>query len=86
VAHASIGGKFSLSSTHGSHYDFSMEANGRELTIELENVLGPGSVLSSPDQIAPFIREPRGVYNRPAAGVVLPADVNEVAQVVRWAN
>ncbi|NOZ32737.1 MAG: FAD-binding oxidoreductase [Alphaproteobacteria bacterium] len=63
-----------------------METHGRELTIELENVLGPGSVLSSPDQITPFIREPRGVYNRPAAGVVLPADVNEVASVVRWAN
>ncbi|APF36943.1 hydroxyacid dehydrogenase [Chelatococcus daeguensis] len=52
----------------------------------LAAVIGPGNVLTAPDDILPFLREPRDLFRGEALAVVRPGSTQEVAEVVRRAR
>src|SRR5271156_5786112 len=53
---------------------------------ELKAAVGEGSWLESPDAVAPFLTDFRRLYQGSAALVLLPHNVDEVAQILRICN
>lgn len=54
-----------------------------DLIANLRDQLGEAHVLTDPQDTAPYLQDWRGVYRGEALAVVRPADVNQVAEVVR---
>ena len=52
---------------------------------DLRTLLGDNAVLTDPERMAGYLREPRKRFNRTALAVALPADVAQVQALVRWA-
>ena len=53
---------------------------------ELKAAVGDGSWLDAPDAVAPFLTDFRGLYHGATPLVLLPRDVDEVAQILRICN
>ena len=56
------------------------------LTTRLEQLLGPGAVLSAPDDVAPYLVDHRRLYRGATPAVVSPASTAEVARLLAWCN
>lgn len=52
----------------------------------LIGILGPGGVISQAKDMAPFLDEPRRRFHTPARAVALPRTLEDVQNLVRWAN
>jgi D-lactate dehydrogenase (cytochrome) len=52
------------------------------LLARFADIVGPGAVLSSPEDMAPHLVEPRGLFQGKARAVVKPATTEEAAAVV----
>jgi FAD/FMN-containing dehydrogenase len=52
----------------------------------LAELIGAGSVLTAPDDVAPFLSDHRGLYAGRALGVVLPRSADEVSRVLAYCN
>ncbi len=59
-----------------------MTSNG-DLLDRLEAVVGPKGLIRDPDEMAPFLVEPRGLFQGAGLCVAKPATTQEVAEVVR---
>ena len=53
---------------------------------ELKAAVGNGSWLEAPDAVAPFLTDFRGLYHGATPLVLLPRDVDQVAQILRICN
>ena len=56
------------------------------LPDELRSLLGEAAVITNHDRMGAYLREPRKRFRVPAAAVAVPADVEQVQTLVRWAN
>lgn len=52
----------------------------------LKALIGEGSVVTDPEQMGTWLREPRKRFFTPALAVARPANVAEVQAIARWAN
>ena len=52
----------------------------------LAQLLGPDSVLTAPDDVAPFLADHRGLYAGRALGVVLPRSTEDVSRALAYCN
>jgi FAD/FMN-containing dehydrogenase len=52
----------------------------------LKALIGEGSVITDPDQMSAWLKEPRKRFFTPALAVVRPATVAQVQAIARWAN
>lgn len=51
-----------------------------------EELIGPGAVISSPGDLAPWLHEARGLYPVAALAVLRPANTGEVAKLLAYCN
>jgi FAD/FMN-containing dehydrogenase len=49
-------------------------------------LVGPGALLTAPEDIAPYVTDYRKLYRGDAAAVVLPSSTEEVAAVMKWCH
>ena len=63
-----------------------MPLSQSDILDQLTALLGPAAVLGAPQQMAPYLNEPRKRFHTPAAAIALPASVAEVQAIARWAN
>jgi FAD/FMN-containing dehydrogenase len=63
-----------------------MSLTTADIVDALRGLLGADAVLSTPEAMASFLREPRKRYHQPAAAVVQPTSVAAVQALARWAN
>jgi FAD/FMN-containing dehydrogenase len=54
-----------------------------ELLARLEGLVGPGNVLTAAQDLAPFLTDHRRLYQGKAMAAVLPADTQQVSEVLR---
>lgn len=52
---------------------------------DLRSLLGDAAIITDPERMAGYLREPRKRFNKTALAVALPADVDQVQALVRWA-
>ncbi|NDW04627.1 FAD-binding oxidoreductase [Jiella pacifica] len=57
-----------------------------ELLQRFAAIVGDGNALTAPDDMAPYLAEPRDLFHGKAAAVLRPKTVEEVAAIVRLAN
>ena len=56
----------------------------REHLAELAASAGPGGFVGAPDDIVPYLVEPRGLYKGQAVAVLKPSDTGQVAAILRF--
>jgi FAD/FMN-containing dehydrogenase len=63
-----------------------MYPNASQISAEISALLGEGSIITAPEQMSPYLNEPRRRFHTGAAAVVRPGSVAEVQALCRWAN
>jgi D-lactate dehydrogenase (cytochrome) len=63
-----------------------MSLSTAEIIAQLTALLGPGGVIADPTQMSAYLNEPRKRFHVPAIAVVLPATVEQVQAIARFAN
>jgi len=59
---------------------------GEDLIEQLRAIVGAGAVLTAPEDMAPFLHEPRDLFHGTARAIVRPGSTQEVAAVMRLAQ
>jgi FAD/FMN-containing dehydrogenase len=57
-----------------------------DLPGKLRELVGADAVLTSPDELAPYLTDHRSLYRGAAAAVVLPRTTGQVSQLLGWCN
>jgi FAD/FMN-containing dehydrogenase len=52
----------------------------------LAGIVGAKNVITDPDAMVPYLKEPRGLFHGKAQAVVRPGSVAEVSAVMKWAS
>lgn len=63
-----------------------MTVSAAEVVAQLTALIGANGVIAEADRMVPFLSEPRRRFHQKAAAVVVPASVEQVQAVVRWAG
>jgi FAD/FMN-containing dehydrogenase len=63
-----------------------MPLSPAEITAQLTALVGAGSVIGEAGAMASYLSEPRRRFHQSAAAIALPASVEEVQAILRWAN
>ncbi|MGV8832310.1 MAG: FAD-binding oxidoreductase [Devosia sp.] len=63
-----------------------MSLSAAAIVDQLSALLGANAVIGQADQMGHYLKEPRKRFHTGAAAVVLPASVEQVQAIVRWAD
>jgi FAD/FMN-containing dehydrogenase len=63
-----------------------MPLSTAEITAQLTALIGSNAVIGEPDRMGNYLNEPRRRFHQVAAAVALPASVEEVQAILRWAH
>ncbi|WP_328517749.1 FAD-binding oxidoreductase [Devosia algicola] len=79
-------GKVSLFPISACDYGAPMSLPPSQIIAALAAIVGPAHLISQPQQMGPYLNEPRKRFHQPALAVVLPGAVAEVQAIARYAN
>ena len=63
-----------------------MTVSAAAIVDQLTALLGESAVIGAPEQMGNYLKEPRKRFHTGAAAVALPASVEQVQAILRWAN
>jgi len=63
-----------------------MDKSQPDIGAALEKIAGANNVFFKPEEMAPYLAEPRKLFHTPALGVVAPRNIETLQSLVRWAN
>ncbi len=63
-----------------------MPLSAADIIAQLTALLGANAVIGEAGQMAGYLTEPRKRFHQPASAVTLPASVEQVQAIVRWAS
>src|SRR5690554_3498550 len=63
-----------------------MPLSAAEIIAQLTALVGAGSIIGDTGAMAGYLQEPRRRFHQQAAAIALPASVEQVQAILRWAN
>src|SRR5436190_22748675 len=63
-----------------------MPVQSASIVQSLAALIGQSAVVAEPARMAAFLDEPRKRFHQNAVAIALPADVEQVQTIARWAN
>jgi FAD/FMN-containing dehydrogenase len=67
-------------------FRFSMTLTASDTVAQLTALIGANAVIGETEQMGGYLNEPRKRFHQPAAAIALPASVEQVQAIVRWAS